>query len=76
MSVHHKIDKGGNFLPGIERELLTVDEVANLLRISVKTLRQWVYRGLVPNLKINGIVRFDRLALDGWIQQSSRSDIS
>jgi excisionase family DNA binding protein len=50
------------------RGLLTIEE----LNVPVKTIRQWVYRGLIPNTKLNGLLRFDSEALDGWILQSSR----
>lgn len=57
-------------------ELLTSDEVAALLKVSVKTIRQWVYRGEIPNLKINGVVRFDRQVISEWILASSRAEMA
>ena len=48
-------------------ELLTVDDVAGLLKARSKTIRQWVYQGKIPSLKINGLLRFSRHQLDSWI---------
>lgn len=57
----------------VTSELLTVDEVAKVLKVAPKTIRQWVYRGEIPNHKINGIVRFDGKAIQEWISASSRA---
>ena len=38
--------------------LYTPKEVANLLRVSVPTVRRWTVAGKLPYLKIEGSVRF------------------
>lgn len=53
--------------------LLTIDAVSKLLTVPVKTLRQWVYRGLIPNLKLNGVVRFSPRSIDDWMAQHERT---
>ena len=53
-------------------ELLTIEEVATELKIPQKTIRQWIYLGRIPNIKLNGHVRFLRSQIDGWIRQSVR----
>lgn len=52
-------------------DLLTVSEVAALLKAKVKTIRQWVYQGKIPCLKINGLLRFSRLGLESWIAEQA-----
>jgi len=42
------------------RRLLTVPEVAEMLRVSPKTLYVWVERGDFPSLRVGGRIRFDR----------------
>jgi excisionase family DNA binding protein len=53
-------------------DLLTTDEVAELLKVSSKTIRQWVYLRRIPNLKMNGLVRFVKKDIEAWLQQSYR----
>ena len=48
-------------------ELLTVAEVAALLKAKAKTIRQWVYQGKIPSIKINGLLRFSRIQIESWI---------
>ena len=52
-------------------DLLTVAEVAALLKAKVKTIRQWVYQGKIPCLKINGLLRFSKLGLESWIAEQA-----
>ncbi|MBI3961483.1 MAG: helix-turn-helix domain-containing protein [Deinococcus sp.] len=37
---------------GYEPEVLTVQEVAELLRVSLPTVRRWLYSGKLPSLKL------------------------
>ena len=52
--------------------LLTADEVAELLRISPNTLRHWVCREVIPHVKLQGTVRFIEDDLLRWISEHSR----
>lgn len=53
--------------------LLTIGDVSVMLNIPIKTLRQWVYRGQIPNLKLNGVVRFSPQIIEEWIAQQERA---
>lgn len=53
-------------------DIMTMSELSQLLHIKEKTLRQWIYQGKIPSLKINGLVRFSRKAIHHWIAASSR----
>ncbi len=45
-------------------ELLTIAEVAVLLRVDQKTIRRWIASGqLVPTFRIGATTRFDRSAI-------------
>lgn len=55
----------------IEPELLTIDQVADLLQVSPKTVRNWVYRRKIPHRKINGVLRFLRHEITKWIETAS-----
>ena len=47
--------------------LLTVGDVAKLLKAKEKTVRQWVYKRKIPSLKLNGLLRFSRTEIENWI---------
>ena len=46
--------------PEPETELLTRNEVAKMLQISLVTLTEWIKQGRVPAYKINSRVRFKK----------------
>jgi excisionase family DNA binding protein len=48
---------------------MKVDEVAQCLNISPKTVRNWVYKGKIPYLKVNGVVRFEISVIEKWITE-------
>lgn len=54
-------------------KLLTITELSSLIKVPVKTIRQWVYKAQIPNTKLNGILRFDLGDIETWIQESTRS---
>lgn len=51
--------------------LLTVNETAALLRVSVGTIRSWVLNRKITYCKIGGTVRFQRSDLDAFIKRST-----
>ena len=53
-------------------DLLTVGDVAMMLRAREKTIRQWVYQGKIPYLKINGLLRFEVLVIGRWVAEQAR----
>ncbi len=55
--------KGSQRLP-----MLTIAQVSQLLNIKVGTLYGWVSQGKIPNIKINGLVRFRQEEIDEWVE--------
>jgi excisionase family DNA binding protein len=51
--------------------LWTIQEVANFLGVSVKTVYHWVKQERIPVTKIDGRNRFDRLEIDKWLARST-----
>lgn len=47
-------------------ELLTVPEVAALLRVRISTVRSWVLNKRIPYVKC-GRILFDRATVERWI---------
>lgn len=60
--------------------LLTVDDVATLCRVSVATVRRWIYIGHLPALKLspgrrNGCVRVRAADLEALISRGTTSEL-
>lgn len=49
-------------------EILTVLEVAALLKVADKTVYTMAQKGEIPAFKVRGQWRFRRLDIDAWIQ--------
>ena len=49
-------------------ELMTISDVAAILQAKEKTIRQWVYQGKIPSIKLNGLLRFARSEIMTWIR--------
>lgn len=52
-------------------EILTLQEVANLLKVAAKTVYAMAQTGEMPAFKVRGQWRFRRADLDAWIQQQT-----
>ena len=50
-------------------EVLTLDEVADFLRISVQDAEELANRGTIPGRRIRGNWRFLRSALEDWLRK-------
>jgi excisionase family DNA binding protein len=50
-------------------EILTIREVAELLKINLKTAYRLVGEGKLPGFKVGGSWRFDRQEISRWIRQ-------
>lgn len=61
----------------MQDEILTLPEVAQLLKVAEKTVYSMAQKGLLPAFKVGGQWRFKRVDLDQWIEQqkaASRDD--
>lgn len=54
--------------PDIEG-LLTVEEVADILRVRPRWVYEAAARGELPRIKVGGYVRFHRADIERWIEQ-------
>jgi excisionase family DNA binding protein len=52
--------------------MLTLREAAEKLRISERTLREYVKRGTVPHLRLGRNILFPLRALERWIETHTR----
>ena len=62
-------------LPKATLEMLTVKEVAGLLRAQPSSIYAWAKEGKIPAFKINGILRFDLSEVREWIGKSRVSPV-
>ena len=51
----------------IQHRYMNKKQTCNYLQVSNNTLDNWIAQGL-PLLKIGGSTRFDRLAIDRWLE--------
>jgi excisionase family DNA binding protein len=54
-------------------DLISPEELAAALKIARVTAYQWVRRGAIPHLKIEGVVRFDPQEVEAWLESKRRS---
>jgi excisionase family DNA binding protein len=67
---------GGNLLT-MPDEILTLPEVAQLLKVADKTVYTMAQKGEIPAFKVRGQWRFKRADIDRWIEErksASRAD--
>lgn len=53
----------------MENDILTLDEVAEYLRVSERTVYNWAQKGMVPAAKIGTSWRFRKSDIDQWLDQ-------
>lgn len=58
---------------GDERQLMTLEEVAQHLRIGKRTTYAWAKSGKLPAFKVGGSWRFDRADIDRWVEKQKRN---
>jgi excisionase family DNA binding protein len=54
-------------------DLISPEELAAALKIARVTAYQWVRRGVIPYLKIEGVVRFDPVEVAEWLKSKHRA---
>ncbi|MBD3321609.1 MAG: helix-turn-helix domain-containing protein [Chitinivibrionales bacterium] len=48
-------------------EIMTMEEVAEYLRVSVRTIYEWAHKGEIPCGKIGTVWRFKRTEMERWV---------
>ena len=52
----------------IINELMTIEEVAEYLRVKKRTIYEWVKNGKIPAIKAVGQWRFKKDQIDSWLE--------
>lgn len=50
---------------------MTIDEVADYLRVKKRTVYDWVKKGKIPAMKTVGLWRFRRDRIDTWLEHEA-----
>ena len=51
----------------MEPELMTIEAAARYLMVGRATAYTWARAGLIPTVRVNGLLRVPRSGLDKWI---------
>ncbi len=49
-------------------QIMTIDEVADYLRVKKRTVYDWVKKGKIPAMKTVGLWRFRKDRIDTWLE--------
>ncbi len=60
----------------MEETMLTIQEVAETLRVSDSTVRRWVAEGKIEGLKFGRQWRFKSAEISRWLERGDLADIS
>lgn len=52
-------------------QLLTVEQVGNLLSVKTSTIYNWVHKEEIPYVKVGRLLRFDQSKITEWVNQNS-----
>lgn len=55
----------------MEKRYLNIDELSDYLGLSKNTLYSWVWQKRIPHSKFGRLVKFDRKAIDCWVEKNS-----
>ncbi len=58
-----------------EREILTVEQAAELLQVRPKTCRSLAARGVIPAFKLGKVWRFTRQDLEAWASAQGAANV-
>ena len=53
-------------------ELLTIDELSELLKIGKSTIYHWTCAGFIPHTKVGRFLRFRASDVEEWLQNRNR----
>ena len=51
-----------------DRELMTIEEIADYLRVKKRTIYEWLKKGKIPAIKTVGQWRFKKTQIDRWLE--------
>ncbi len=61
---------------GVDHEILTIEEVAEYLRLKPQTIYKWAQEKRIPAAKLGKEWRFRRSVIDRWLDEQMLGDDS
>jgi excisionase family DNA binding protein len=58
----------------METDIMTIDEVANYLKLKLKTAYHLAAKGDIPGFKVGGSWRFRRSEIEKWIKAQEKRE--
>lgn len=58
--------------PEIITKLIRPDQLAKALGVAQVTVYSWCRRGVIPHLKLEGVVRFDPAEIIPWLKERKK----
>jgi PTS system nitrogen regulatory IIA component len=58
-------------MTSLKETLLTVDEIAEYLRVKKRTIYDWLKKGKIPAIKTVGQWRFKKDQIDFWLNKEN-----
>lgn len=58
----------------MQSDIMTIDEVADYLKLKVKTAYHLAAKGDIPGFKVGGAWRFRRRDIEAWIHHQTSKD--
>ncbi|HUU20062.1 MAG TPA: helix-turn-helix domain-containing protein [Sedimentisphaerales bacterium] len=55
-------------------QLMTVEDVAEYLRIKSSTVYEWASNGKLPGVKIGRLWRFERSEIEKWVRENRQGN--
>jgi excisionase family DNA binding protein len=56
--------------------LMTVQEIADYLRVNTKTVFRLLEKGKIPATRVGHLWRFDKSSIDAWLRTYSNSSVT
>lgn len=56
----------------INNELMTMEDLAEYLKVTRRTIYDWLKHNKIPALKLVGQWRFKKNKIDEWLEEQSR----
>ena len=73
---HDKTGMEGGIMSAEEDELLTSQEICDLLKIKTSFLYSLTHSKKIPHMKLGGLLRFSKSAIDEWLRSREVRDVS
>ena len=70
-----KAHKTGKDEPQLDKEVMTIDQVAHYLQLHKQVVYRHVKNGNIPVSRIGATMRFKRSVIDAWLEESARRSI-